>query len=94
VRAFSCPSRSKARLFLWADGRAVRDVAHSAKTTIRVRLRYRPGITADMRVKHGTVYYRIESVIDVRSKRRELQLMCRRASWFSAPLCSEFAVSQ
>jgi len=50
-----------------------------AETTIRVRLRYRPWITPDMRVKHGTVYYGIESVIDVRSEGRELQLMCKKS---------------
>lgn len=47
-----------------------------SETTIRVRLRYRPGIKSAMRVKHGAKLYGIQSVIDVKSTGRELVLMC------------------
>ena len=49
----------------------------TSETTIRVRLRYRPGVKAAMRVKHGTKLYGIQSVIDVKSTGRELVLMCK-----------------
>ncbi|MEI2746804.1 MAG: phage head closure protein [Ottowia sp.] len=48
-----------------------------SETTIRVRLRYRPGIKSAMRVKHGAKLYGIQSVIDVKSTGRELVLMCK-----------------
>ena len=51
----------------------------TSETTVRVRLRYRPGIKATMRVKHKGALYGITSVIDVRSGARELQLMCKKA---------------
>ena len=50
---------------------------NQSETTIRVRLRYRPGVKSAMRVKHGTALYGIQSVIDVKSKGRELVLMCK-----------------
>ena len=43
----------------------------------RVRMRYRPGVTAADRLVHEGRVYAIESVVDVRSARRELVLMCR-----------------
>lgn len=49
---------------------------NQSETTIRVRLRYRPGIKSSMRVKHGAKLYGIQSVIDVKSTGRELVLMC------------------
>lgn len=49
-----------------------------SESTVRVRLRYRPGVTPEMRVSHGDVVYEITHVADVRSQGRELQLMCRR----------------
>ncbi len=49
-------------------------------TDVRVILRYRPGITPAMRVQHGADTYRIESVIDVKSGRRELELLCKRVA--------------
>ena len=50
---------------------------NQSETTIRVRLRYRPGIKSAMRVKHGAKLYGIQSVIDVKSTGRELVLMCK-----------------
>lgn len=49
-----------------------------AEVTLRIRLRYVPGIDSTMRVKHGADTYGIQSVIHVKSAQRELQLMCRR----------------
>lgn len=51
--------------------------AMQASVTTRVTMRFRPGITAADRIKHGDKVYGIESVIDHRSARRELVLMCR-----------------
>ena len=50
---------------------------NQSETTIRVRLRYRPGVKSAMRVKHGAKLYGIQSVIDVKSTGRELVLMCK-----------------
>ena len=47
---------------------------------VKVTLRYRPGITSAMKVTHGADTYRIESVIDVKSGRRELELLCKRVA--------------
>ena len=43
----------------------------------RIRLRYRPGVTAAMRVIHGQDTYGIQAVIHIKSARQELQLMCK-----------------
>ncbi|ART52038.1 head-tail adaptor protein [Acidovorax carolinensis] len=48
-----------------------------AEVTARIRMRYRPGITAADRVIHDGKVYGITSVADVHSSRRELVLMCR-----------------
>lgn len=48
-----------------------------AEVTARVRMRYRPGITAADRIVHDGKVYGITSVADVHSSRRELQLMCK-----------------
>lgn len=48
-----------------------------SEVTARVRMRYRPGITAADRVIHDGKVYGITSVADVHSSRRELQLQCR-----------------
>ena len=47
-----------------------------SKVTTRIRLRYRPGITAGMRVRHRDMVYEIEGVIpDPDSGRRLVTLM-------------------
>ena len=48
-----------------------------SEVTARIRMRYRPGITAADRVIHNGKVYGITSVADVHSSRRELQLQCR-----------------
>lgn len=58
--------------------------AVQSEVTTRIRLRYRPGITSADRVSHDGKVYGITSVIDHRSDRRELILMCR--GWNSPKL--------
>lgn len=48
-----------------------------AETSTRIRMRYRNGIMPKMRVVHGSTVYDIESVMDVETRGRELELMCR-----------------
>ena len=55
-----------------------------SSSTTRIRIRYRHGVTAKMRVMYQepgsptyTRYYEIDSVIHFQENRRELQLMCR-----------------
>ena len=47
-------------------------------TDVRVIIRYRPGITPALRVQHGTDTYWIESVANVASAGREIELLCKR----------------
>ena len=51
--------------------------AVQSDVSTRVRMRYRPGVTAGDRLSHEGRIYNIESVVDVRSARRELVLMVR-----------------
>lgn len=56
---------------LLAQRREVSDVS------TRIRIRYRPGITAAMRIVHGSNVYRIDGApIDVDDEQRELVLNC------------------
>lgn len=48
-----------------------------SEVTARIRMRFRPWMTAEDRVIHDGTIYNIVSVIDVRSENRELVLMCR-----------------
>ena len=48
-----------------------------SEVTARIRMRFRPWMTAEDRVIHNGTTYGIESVIDVRSEHRELHLMCK-----------------
>lgn len=50
--------------------------AGQSVVTTRIRLRYRPGITSADRVTHAGTIYNIQSVIDYKSAKRELVLMC------------------
>ncbi|RYF44377.1 MAG: head-tail adaptor protein [Comamonadaceae bacterium] len=52
-------------------------LAAQSEVIARIRIRWRPGITNAMRVLHGDTVYNIKSVIDTRSARLELVLMCR-----------------
>ena len=48
-----------------------------SEVTARIRMRFRPWMTAQDRVIHNGTIYQIESLIDVRSENRELVLMCK-----------------
>ncbi len=52
--------------------------AMTSELSARIRIRYRPGITGTMRVKHGSDTYGIEAVIHVKTGRQEVQLMCKK----------------
>lgn len=51
--------------------------AAQSEVTARIRMRFRPWMTAQDRVIHDGKTYNIVSVIDVRSEHRELVLMCK-----------------
>ena len=51
--------------------------AQQSELTTKIRIRHRPGITSADRVIHDGTTYNIQSVIDYRSQKRELVLMCR-----------------
>jgi len=48
-----------------------------AEINTRIRLRYRSGLVPGMRVTWGDHVYDIEAVIERKSQRREVWLMCR-----------------
>ena len=48
-----------------------------SEVTAKIRMRFRPWMTAQDRVIHNGTTYNIVSLIDVRSDHRELVLMCR-----------------
>ena len=50
-----------------------------SEVTARIRMRFRPWMTAQDRVIHNGTTYNIVSLIDVRSDHRELVLMCKAA---------------
>lgn len=49
----------------------------NAENTIRVEIRYRKGITNNMRILYGNRLLDINSVIDVEEKHCDIHLMCR-----------------
>ncbi len=60
------------------DGREYFQVQQVQSTvTTRIRIRYRTGITPLMRVAWDGRIFDIEDVIEPKSQRRELHLMCR-----------------
>lgn len=54
--------------------------AVQSKVAVRIRIRYRAGITAAMRVLHGSTVYPIEAVVDPENRHVELQLMCSQGA--------------
>ena len=48
-----------------------------SQTTVRIRIRYRPGVDAAMRVLYGGKTYVVDSVIEPLMRHGELQLMCK-----------------
>ncbi|HFR4183360.1 TPA: phage head closure protein [Bacillus cereus] len=49
----------------------------NAENTIRVEIRYRKGITNNMRILYGERILEITNVIDVEEKHKEMHLMCK-----------------
>lgn len=47
----------------------------SAEVTVRITIRYRSGILPTMRVKWGDRIFRINAVLNINERNRELQLM-------------------
>ena len=47
-------------------------------TDVRVILRYRTGTNTAMRIRHGEDTYEIESIANVNSANREIELLCKR----------------
>jgi SPP1 family predicted phage head-tail adaptor len=54
--------------------------AVNQENTVRFRMRYRPGVTSEMRVLYDGRIYDINSVIDVNESHQEIQLMCEEVS--------------
>lgn len=50
-----------------------------AEVTHRVRIRYRVDITTKMRIKHRDRVLEIESILDKKERREELEILCREA---------------
>lgn len=48
----------------------------NAEITHSIKIRYRTGIKPSMRVKYGTRYFDIKSVVDIKEERKEMHLMC------------------
>lgn len=48
-----------------------------ADITHRVKLRYRADITVKMRIKHRNRNLAIESILDKKERREELEILCR-----------------
>jgi SPP1 family predicted phage head-tail adaptor len=51
---------------------------HHSEVEVRVRVRYREGITAKMRVVFDSRNYDIVAVIDREERHRELELLCKQ----------------
>lgn len=49
------------------------------EVSTRIRIRYRPGLTPDMRVLHNDDLYTIEAIIEPEMRHEELQIMCKRS---------------
>lgn len=48
-----------------------------AEVTHRVKIRYREDITVKMRIKHRDRVLEIESILDKKERREELEILCR-----------------
>ena len=49
----------------------------NSKVEVKFNMRYIPGITNDMRIKHGNDVYEILSAVNVKGLNRELLCYCR-----------------
>lgn len=53
--------------------------AIDASESVRVRMRYYPGLKESDRIKHGDNVYEINSIVDKDERHVELELLCTRA---------------
>ena len=49
----------------------------TAEVSTKIRIRYRSGITPEMRAVFGSMVYDIQSIIHIEERERELHLMCQ-----------------
>ncbi len=52
-------------------------LTNDTKVEVKFNMRYVPGITNDMRIKHGNDIYEIISAVNVKGLNRELLCYCR-----------------
>lgn len=57
-------------------GEAIQAQAVVSQASVRIEMRYRPGITAAMRARYGSQIFDIGAVIDVDMRHETLQLLC------------------
>jgi SPP1 family predicted phage head-tail adaptor len=81
--AYGQPSNTWATYFIvWASIEPIQGREFWAQqqiqseVTVRVRTRYIPGVTTGMRIYYNSKIYSIESIIDVKDRHSEMQLMC------------------
>lgn len=51
---------------------------HLSRVTSKIRMRYRSGITSDMRIRFNSVSYDIKAVLNWGERDRELLLLCEQ----------------
>lgn len=49
----------------------------TAEVSTRIRIRYRSGISPEMRVVFGSIIYDIQSITHLEEREREIHLMCQ-----------------
>lgn len=47
-----------------------------SEISVRIRIRYRDGISSGMKAEYNNKVYMIKNIIDIKEKHRELHLMC------------------
>lgn len=57
-------------------GEALQAQAVVSQASVKIEMRYRPGITAAMRVVYGSQFFDIGAVIDVDMRHETLELIC------------------
>lgn len=68
--------RTRADIETVRSGDAVSAGQSTAQSNVIITIRYRPGITSEMRVKTATKTYRIEAIENVQERNTVLRLTC------------------
>lgn len=50
------------------------------EVSARIRMRYLPGLTAEMRIVHGSDVWDIQSIINLDTRNREIEVMVARSA--------------